>query len=215
MNAVRRARELRWRLADTIIDAHDAKAMQALAALSGPFLPWTTFSMRPPAILAVVSDIAIHQRRTIVECGSGNSTIYAARLLAQRGSERHITTIEHDAEWEKGTSSQLERDGLAVLMTVVHAPLVKGWYDRSAIPQIADIDLLVVDGPPAQSADTRMARQPALAVFHPALTGDATVILDDARRRGERKVLQQWSSAFGPRFVTKRGGYAISAPHTA
>src|SRR4051812_48145221 len=103
-------------------DGCDAVALQALGALAGLFLPWTGFSMRPSAILAVLSDIAINDRRRIVECGSGNSTVYAARLLAERGAGS-IVTVDHDASWAQLTRRALAREGLSQWATVIHAPL--------------------------------------------------------------------------------------------
>src|SRR4051812_26639234 len=41
-------------------DGADAIAMQQLAALPGPFLPWTSYTMRPTTIVAILSDIAIN-----------------------------------------------------------------------------------------------------------------------------------------------------------
>jgi len=171
--------------------------------------------MRPAAILAIVSDVAIQQRRTIVECGSGNSTVYIARLLARAGAGK-VVSIDHDADWAGTTARLLEDEELGEYATVIHAPLVDGWYDRAAIPSLTGIDLLIVDGPPAYpGVGPPTARQPALDRFHAVLDPQATVILDDAHRAGEREVLARWSRQYGRTFVTEAGGYAISAPHTA
>jgi predicted O-methyltransferase YrrM len=193
--------------------SEDAVAIQALASLPGPFLPWTEFSMRPWAIVAILSDIVAYERASVVECGSGNSTVYAARLFAQRG-HGHVTSVDHDGHWAGLTRRLLEQEGLGEHATVVHAPLVDGWYDRAAIPAPERVDLLVVDGPPANAAAIGRSRERALDAFHDRLTADATVLLDDARRPGERAVIASWSERFGRRFKTERGSFAISAPHT-
>jgi len=192
-------------------NAGDSMAIQALSALPGPFLPWTSFSMRPAAILAILSDIEVYDRQVIVECGSGNSTIYAARLCALRG-RGHITTLEHDARWAGLTERYLEREGLTQWAQVVHAPLNQGWYDATTIPPMAAIDLLVVDGPPAWARHSREARAPALDYFAGTLADDATVILDDGWRRGERKVVERWTIRHRRAFRREPGGFAISAP---
>jgi predicted O-methyltransferase YrrM len=202
----------RVRLRAVETNGHDSVAMLALASLPGPFLPWTNFSMRPAAILAVLSDIAIYDRQSVMECGSGNSTIFAARLLAQRGSG-HITSLEHAGAWSALTQRLLEQQGLTDWARVISAPLVDGWYDRAQIPSITPIDLLVVDGPPAWARDRREARRPALDHFAERLTDNATVILDDAWRAGERRVINRWSESHGRRFRLDPGGFAISAPH--
>jgi predicted O-methyltransferase YrrM len=197
------------------MSAEDAVAMQCLAPLIGSAMPWTPFSMRPAAILAVVSDVIIHGRRTIVECGSGNSTIYVARALRQNAAGGRIIALEHDERWAGLTRRLLEMDGLTDHATVIHAPLVDGWYDRSAIPRIEEIDLLVVDGPPAYEDDRTESRAPALDFFAADMARDSTVILDDAHRQGERQVLERWMATHDRTFVTELGGYAISAPQPA
>jgi predicted O-methyltransferase YrrM len=214
MGMGQRVHELRSRVSRAATESQDAVALQALASLEGPFLPWTEFSMRPAAILAVVSDVAINDRRSIVECGSGNSTIFTARLLRQRDSDGTITTIDHDEHWAALTRRQLEAEGLTRWATVLHAPLEDGWYARSAVPEPDVVDLLVVDGPPAHSEPIQHAREPALDAFHARLAPDATIVLDDATRPGEREVIRRWSSNHGRTFAVERGGFAISAPHT-
>jgi predicted O-methyltransferase YrrM len=204
----------RARVRARLIEANlsDSVAMPALAALPGQFLPWTTFSMRPAGILAILNDIELYDRKRVVECGSGNSTIFVARLLELRGIG-DVTALEHDGQWAALTDRLLERDGLTDRARVVRAPLKEGWYDLTAIPDMDLIDLLVVDGPPAWSRPTREARGPALDYFAERLTSDATVILDDAWRGGERRVLKRWSAEHGRRFRSQSGGFAISAPH--
>ena len=196
--------------AEAVDHAADAVAMQQLAALPGAFLPWTAYSMRPTAIVALLADVLVNDRHQIVECGSGMSTIYTARLLRQRESSGQIVSIDHDPRWASVTRWALEAEGLTRFATVIDAPLVDGWYDRSAIPQVDVIDLLVVDGPPAYTEALERSREPALGHFHPMLAEGATVFLDDARRRGEQAVLAAWTAATGRAFTTEPGGHAVS-----
>src|SRR5690349_20934483 len=79
--------------------AVDALALAQLAPLGGHYLPWTDYSMRPAAIAEIVSEVAIGDRRLIVECGSGNSTVFVARFLQQRGSDARLISIDSDARW--------------------------------------------------------------------------------------------------------------------
>jgi rhodanese-related sulfurtransferase len=206
--------QFRVRMRTLEANVADSVAMHGLAALPGPFLPWTSFSMRPAAILAILNDIEIYDRRVIVECGSGNSTIFAARLLALRGVG-FVTTLEHDSLWAALTERLLERESLSQWARVVRAPLVDGWYDVTAIPALTAIDLLVVDGPPAWARHAREARAPALDYFADRLTDNSTVMLDDGWRRGERRVVDRWTETHSRRFRREPGGFAISAPHVS
>jgi predicted O-methyltransferase YrrM len=203
------ATKVQRRLRDLEVDIVDAKALHALSPLSGHFLPWTDFTMRPSAILAVVNDVALRRRQSIVECGSGNSTLYVARLLAQHRIEGHIHSLEHDARWASVTREGLRREGLEAWATVTHAPLLDGWYDVAALPRgITAVDLLVVDGPPAHSAELQHSRERSLDVFRDRLTADATIFLDDAHRPGERQVLAGWRRRHGIALEHHPGGYA-------
>lgn len=201
------------RLGDLAADVVDARALQALASLSGPFLPWTSSSMRPAAILAIASDIVINQRRVIVECGSGNSTIFAARVLSQHGIDGHVHSLDHDPAWADLTARAIARENLQPWATVTCAPLVDGWYDSTRLPVVDGIDLLVVDGPPAFDSEIEMAREPVLDVFWDRLAPGATIILDDSGRRGEKRVIAAWRERHGIELRHQRGGHAITQLH--
>lgn len=188
--------------------AADALALARLAALPGGPLPWTNFSMRPAAIETAVSDVLLHQRRTIVECGSGNSTIYLARLL-RRLDHGHLVTIEHDEKWADLTSALLAQDGLAEWVTIVHAPLVEGWYDTALLPEVEEIELLVIDGPPANTPEIADARYPAWPHFAAALAPRASVLLDDVDRPGEKEVLTRWAREYGVPAPVTRESFAL------
>ncbi len=196
-------------------DAHDALALGQLAALPGRFLPWTDYSMRPAAIVAVLTEVVLAGRQRVVELGSGNSTVYLARLARQHELAIHITSVDHDEQWAAATRAALAREDLAGLVEVVHAPLVDGWYDRAVLPATAGVDLLVIDGPPAFAPGLGLAREPALDHFAPLLTADATVILDDAHRPGEQQVMAAWRARHGRVFHVEAGGYGVSSPWTA
>jgi predicted O-methyltransferase YrrM len=192
----------------TEADAHDACALAQLAPLGGGTLPWTTHSMRPAVIAAVVTDVIVNRRRTIVECGSGNSTVFVARLLAGLGEGR-LVSLDHDERWAALTCELLDRDGVGERATVVHAPLAQGWYDLDVVPTVEGIDLLIVDGPPAHTEGQGENRHPALPVFGERLVVGATVLVDDAQRPGEQAIMARWTDEHGIAFSRQRGGYAV------
>ncbi len=190
-----------WRNASTSVDLH---AWPALAPLQGGYLPWSSAAIRPAALVLLLNDVLVLGRETLVECGGGVSTLFFARLLAERGAGR-LVTIEHDPRWSGFVLEALAREGLEEVACVVDAPLdeATGWYDlpavEAALPD-APIDLLLVDGPPAVEPGREEARHPALPVLHERLAPDATVALDDLPRAGEREVLARWEAEFGLRF---------------
>ncbi|HEX2413504.1 MAG TPA: class I SAM-dependent methyltransferase [Solirubrobacteraceae bacterium] len=185
----------------------DAWAMQALAPLSSPYLPWTYFAMRPGALVTILNDIAINDRRRIVECGGGTSTLYIARLLRER--DGHLHTVEENADWAESLARQLGAEGLADRVSVIHAPLgdvrlddgIHPWYAPEALGPLVEargIDLLTVDGPVAEQ-DPQI-RYPALGFFHDSLQPGATVVVDDVDRLGEQRIVRRWEAEHGLRF---------------
>ncbi len=180
---------------------HDALAIHALQPLSTTYLPWSTLAMRPSGLLAVLNEVVLDRRRHVVECGGGVSTLYIARLLAQRGG--HLWTIEDDPEWAEFLSDSIAQEGLASTATVVCAPLEPtslswdgaSWYQQSALQAELgglSVDLLVVDGPKAFSRELRYSRYPALPYFWSSLAPNFAVVLDDINRLGEQRVVARW-----------------------
>ena len=211
----------------------------ALATLAGPYLPWGSGAMRPAGLVLVCNDIVLNDRRRVVELGSGISTVLLARLLTQRAPSGgwRLAAVEHDPQWGGWVTDQLSREGIGNDVVVIEAPLVPhpgpggrggggggggglGWYDRTALAAGLDtvlqgerIDLLVVDGPPAHSVGSGLARYPALPVLREHLAAGATVVLDDVERPGEQEVLRRWEGEFGLAFDRQgaNAGVAIAA----
>jgi hypothetical protein len=202
--------------ADDRGQAEDLHAWHVLRPLlaAGGYLPWSTGAMRPAGLVMVCNEIMYANRTTIVECGSGVSTVVLARLLRQRGRGT-LVAVEHDAGWAARVGELLTAEGLDGVARVVHAPLsgVAPWYDHDVLEALPTaIDLLVVDGPPAHAAGEGLRRAPALEFFDPRLAPGATVVLDDVDRPGERDVLAGWEAATPWRFTIADGaGIAVGA----
>lgn len=202
----------------------DEAARAALAALSGPYLPWGAGAMRPAGLVAVCNDIVLNSRRRVVELGSGISTVLLARLLGQRPPGFRLVAVEHDEHWTRWVREQLDREGTGADVVVLHAPLAAHpsgleWYDETILRQGLDralggdaIDLLLVDGPPAYADGQGMARYPALPGLLDRLAPGATVVLDDAERPGEQEVLRRWECETGLEFDRRadRAGVAVA-----
>lgn len=144
-----------------------------------------------PAAIELVLAAIDEGRETIVECGSGESTVAIARTLQRRGSGR-LHSLEHDPRWHAATAARLSEAGVGSRVELLLAPLRDGWYDRAALDRLpVAIDLLLVDGPPAHLAGE--IRYPALPLLGDRLNPGAAVILDDIDRPGERRVVERWA----------------------
>lgn len=165
-----------------------------------PYLPFSSGAMRAAGLVHLCNTIVHRAPREVVECGSGSSTVVLARLLAERGVGR-LHALEHDADWAGFVNRQLRTEGLGEVARVVLAPLEDGWYSPAGVGQLpAEIDVLVVDGPPADRPELATARHPALGRLAPRLRPDAIVVLDDIGRAGEQAVLERWEREAGWHF---------------
>lgn len=136
---------------------------------------------------------------SILECGSGSSTLFFALALAERGQGGQVVALESDAAFAEETREHLRRNGVDSFATVVDAPLVdredpdgpvRPWFDLSGLPEIGGVDILFVDGPVGGS--TYQARYPAYPVFGPSLSPGALVVLDDTDRPHETAIVERW-----------------------
>ncbi|MGI9021102.1 MAG: class I SAM-dependent methyltransferase [Solirubrobacterales bacterium] len=188
-------------------DLHGWEVLRPLLD-SGGFLPWSEGSMSPAGLATVATEISLAERRTILELGSGVSTIVLARLARELGGR--IWAVEHHPGWAGWVRRALERDGLSDIATVIDAPLaphpaaLEGapWYSPQALQQAPaeGIELLLVDGPPGYGEGMERSRYPALPVLGDRLAPGALVVLDDAQRPGEAEILSAWEEAEGFAF---------------
>ena len=157
------------------------------------------WAMSASTLIWLVDRIANSPVRTIVECGSGSSTIWFATALAQRGGEGKVVALESSAAYAETTRAELARYGLEDRAEVLHAPLVdtqvpnranQPWFDLSVLPDLPPVDLLFVDGPVGGIA--RQARYPAYPLLANRLSVGATVVLDDTGRPDEAAIVKLW-----------------------
>lgn len=127
----------------------------------------------------------------VVELGCGASTFIIARALQKFGGGSLVSYDQH-GEFASVTQQWVRENGLSV--DIRHAPLGPSpagwpghWYQLSDVP--ADIDLLIVDGPPW--AIHPYVRGAAASLF-PRIRPGGRVLLDDAARPGERVVARRW-----------------------
>ena len=136
----------------------------------------------------------------ILEIGSGTSTIWLAYLCQSFGGK--VVTLDHLEKYLNQTRAAVRDHGLESYVDARLAPLEEiacgqesyKWYSREVLADLSNIDMVLIDGPPASTG--RKARYPALPMVVDRLTTEATVILDDAHRPDETDILTQWQSEF-------------------
>ncbi len=132
---------------------------------------------------------------TVVELGSGATSLVIAKALAQHGGgmlhsyDGHAPFIESMQGWLAEHSLDAAFHYAPLGQRDVRWPGL--WYNLTAVP--GSIDLLVIDGPPW--AVHPFARGMAERLF-PLIAPGGTVLLDDAARPGERYVAHRWKKAW-------------------
>jgi hypothetical protein len=160
--------------------------------------------MSPDLLLHLFQHIRQHRSRTIIECGSGASTIVMAYALQARTDGSHIYALEHIPRFAGSLRQVLRQCELERFVTVIHAPLTERrypgfehvfrWYDTTAVELPTHADLLIVDGPPGVT--NTYARYPAGPELLPLLTRSARIILDDTNRPEEKELAQLWRALY-------------------
>lgn len=162
--------------------------------------PTRNWAASPDLLRELMLHVLSHRPGTIVECGSGVSTVVLARCLEIIGTG-HVYSLEHLADQADKTRQELTRQGLDTRATVLTAPLCShiinderfNWYGTEAMPS-ASYDMLVIDGPPATTGP--MARYPAGPLLFGRLSPQAAVFLDDSNREQEQAILTRWKKEF-------------------
>ena len=128
---------------------------------------------------------------TVVELGSGASSLVAAKALQLHGGGRLVSYDQH-AAFVAATAQWLRDEGVAADMR--HAPLQHRsadwpgtWYSLSDVPE--RIDLLIIDGPPWV---VHPFVRGAADILFDRLSPGGVVLLDDASRPGERIIAKRW-----------------------
>ncbi len=170
--------------------------LHAELRLAHPLPATRGYAAAPDALVELVRIIDRVAPATVLELGSGVSTIVIARRLQQLG-HGHLVALEHLPEHAERTRAELASQGLADVATVVDAPLEEvsvgpatwSWYElRPGVPAV--IDALFVDGPPGGTGS--LARYPALPLLRDRLVPGATVFVDDGDRPDEQEMVRRW-----------------------
>jgi predicted O-methyltransferase YrrM len=184
-----------------------------------PLPAFVHMAASPELVTTLMDHIVRHRPRTILELGSGSSTIAMAYALEQKidaSTDRLIYSLDHDERYAAATREQLAYHGLEAHAKVYHAPLremtVDGrsfqWYDLDALPdEHGSIDMVLVDGPP--TGTNSRARFPALPALYDRLSPSAIIVVDDANRRDETAMVHRWLEMYDgfrvKRFLSPKG----------
>lgn len=126
----------------------------------------------------------------ILECGSGLSTLLLGWATRHSGAE--VWAFEHKEEWADQVRKELDKYDLNNV-TIFTTPLRDYgnfvWYDPPLGDLPEDFGLVVCDGPPG---DVKGHRYGVVPVMREHFAPNVLILMDDADREGERRVLDKW-----------------------
>jgi hypothetical protein len=132
---------------------------------------------------------------SILECGSGLTTLMLGAIASRRGIQVH--SLEHNPEWHARVSEAIDRFRLTKV-TVHLAPLrdfgAFDWYDAQLSELPNDFSLVVCDGPPGV---TRGGRSGMLPMMRGKLAKTVSILIDDTNRPAEGQLARQWIGELG------------------
>lgn len=144
--------------------------------------------------LAAVCRAAGEASESILECGSGLTTVLLGLIGDRRGIVVH--TLENQPEWAERAATLL--NSLGIRSVRIHcAPLrdygAFQWYD---VPEDLPpaFDLVVCDGPRMRT--TRGGRYGLLPVMYRHITARTVVLMDDVKRTQEQEIIERWQREF-------------------
>lgn len=147
--------------------------------------PWC---IGPKTAHRLIDYIEDNEPQLVVECGSGISTILMAKAVSKYGG--HVVAMEDDQKYYERTLRWLREELLHHKGSVIESPLEGVIPFYSNFPRDTLIDMIVVDGPPANKHP--LARYKAKRLFS-GLSNGGIIFLDDTHRNSEKLVVQLWA----------------------
>lgn len=162
-----------------------------------------------PNLLQALLDESIDENTSILECGTGLSTILLGLIAKQTGCR--VLALEHSEAWYELVCRQLSKFGLPSSI-VKFAPLKSygdfDWYDsQSCLSERDTFNLVLCDGPPS---NTRGGRYGLLPVASKHFQRGARLIVDDSTRLDEMTMMTRWLNEYaGIRVTSRESTFAI------
>lgn len=152
----------------------------------------SSWAMHSDSLDWIVNFIKENKISSIIECGSGASTVSLASL-----GLRKFLSLEHEKPWLNHTKTKLEEKELQsqvdLQLCPLHQSAVNGflvdWYDIKQITPFP-ADLILIDGPPGNNRI--LSRYPAPHLLKRYIKNGTWLILDDWNRLQEKEMIKLW-----------------------
>lgn len=162
------------------------------------------WAVSPDLLGVVYREIIQNRPQTIVELGSGISSLYDGYLLKALNIPGKVFAIDHSEDFFQITKRNVQQHELDDTVKVVHCEMKPyqfngkewQWYNIQNAERegLEKIDLLLVDGPLGREQD--QARYPAVPVLFDRLNEGAVIVVDDYNRMEDKRVVKEWLKEF-------------------
>lgn len=123
--------------------------------LSGNIIvPYNTWSISPQGMMVIINHILINDVKTIVEFGTGISTVFLNNLSIKNNLNLKIISIDHDAKWQNTVKEKYQAKNVEYIHAELDTKLkFKNqeylWYNLDALKNIEKqkVDFMIVDAP--------------------------------------------------------------------
>lgn len=184
---------------------YKAQCIQEIYSLLSPRAPlpsMTGWAATPELAVSVLKSIQKYRPETIVEIGSGVTTLISAYSLRQFDIAGQIISLDHDKLFAQRTMNELNLHDLSSFVDLRVAPLENirinekewQWYSRDQLTFNRPIDMLIIDGPPVKTQ--KNARYPAIPVLYNELAENAVIIIHDTDRTSESESIDKWLHSY-------------------
>ena len=155
--------------------------------------------------LAAVIESTLNSTGTVLECGSGLTTLLAGACAEESGIS--LIAFEHNEKWADRVRFYLDKYRIRSA-AVISVPLISyededfDWYRLPCSTFEESFSLVICDGPPG---GTRGGRYGLVPVIKRYFDTPCRILLDDAERDEERQIAERWCRETGA-AMCRHGG---------
>jgi hypothetical protein len=179
---------------------------------------FTGTAIRPIELAMIVNDLVINRRKSVVELGTGATTLYLAKAIDVYKLDCKIYSVDENQEWLDLVKEMLVAENMDHVVSFIHAPAKvydEGrWYDKESVAKglknAPPIECLIIDGPMAGPSDGPNNRYAAMPELHAKLAARCIVFLDDTNRPGEMAIAKRWSREYDLNFGFGYGSFGFA-----
>jgi hypothetical protein len=173
--------------------------------LNDPRLTWDGAAITKTAITAAIKHCEQHGVQTILETGSGMSTIFFADYARDTGAT--VTSLEHSRKWYDRNRALLDDLGLLEYVDLRYAPIGGDGFFSAKLT--GTYDFVLVDG-----IGTHRGRELPRLMDNGNLSDDFVIWLHDGNRDSEKRIIERWKKACGVtaelKPIDERGVYVVT-----